>query len=422
MIKSAEVESEADWKKPLPEQEVSNRSILRVQQLANELKSDLNSLPLFRGKNPRKVREVLFATIDPNHSYIGSGNASRWYNFRLCSTYRFPDVVKSWLTYDRIRTARLFQPFFAAARHEDRATRAKFDVFEDALFGKQLNDKLAHDQLLIALAVIPYKGVLLSLFEEAMGMSKAPNLPESWDAKLCCAFSGPLDQVSIHPWDAFRLNRNLLLKPQATFEVPDVIPSAKDVKDVFRVLLPLTRGEQPTGKASDDSPYSPEPGFEVVGSPVLSAAPMPKLAGFFVPAFDTYEFSLDSDAGEWRGGFAGWMVALFEEEDPNARSTEVSDDERRDSWLAFTHLMRTFVRQVREAHMLDLLDEYADLYNQPAPRDYFGDHIHHIIGWKKVGSSEAKSRDMTIYFDPPAELLTIRLSPLSADTHWSSDD
>lgn len=386
----------------LPQQAVSNRSILRVQQLSNELVADLNTLPIFASS---PIASVLFAAVDQ----FNTNADCRWYNFRLCGSYRFPSEVEKWLKHDRNRVAKEFKPLFEAAREKDRTTRASFQRFNDAIFGEPANWVLAYDQLIIALAVIPYRGVLLSLFEKALGLTskqQPKNTEKSEPVRggqttLCCRFSGPLDQMAIHSFDNFASDgEHLFTEEQEGFSV------MADCRDGFRILLPFTRGEKPLTvpdfRPENVSPYPSEPGFNEAKTGQQTGE-VAKLSGFVVPAFDGY----DRQNNRWIGGFAGWMVAVFLT--PSSPSS-VEQKDRDYSWLAFTHLMRTYVRRVREAQMFDLVEEYAERPSQPPPESFFREHIRHLTGWKYDNANLQTS--LVIPYDPPIQPLSFPVDKL----------
>jgi len=398
-----------DWKTMSEEQALSNRSILRVQQLSNELKKDLNALPLFAART-RTVGKVFFAAVDP--AYKLNRERRRWYNFRLTNSYSFPLQVQEWLLDDLTRIDE-FRPLFESPGREDRTTRASFAAFSDAVSNRDWSH--AYDQFIVALAVIPYRGVLLSLFEDAFDsriLRTSQYAAHTTAPALCRFFSGTLDAMSLWRFDGFQFSkRRLFTKRQEELRLRN--KDDKSLRPLFRIILPLTRGLEPA--PTGDSPYPPEPGFAGI-SPIAASASSIKMAGFVVPACDAFT------DGRWAGGMAGWMVALFESPLEEFSVSHNDTKDRRFTWHAFTNLMSTYVRRVREAHMFDLLEEYAELPDQPEPRLYFREHVHHLIGWK-IASKNANAsnlRTLKIPFEASEETLACPVVRLQ-DTNWDQE-
>lgn len=392
-------DSEDDWRQPSEWQEVSNRSILRVQVLSNELRERLNRLPLFRGKNEGKIKKILFAARAPNESLQkDSGQCGeRWYQFRLCDSYAFPEELRPWCRGNVHR----FQSIFRAAA-KCSPTRASFEKFRDSIGGRSQNRE-DFEQFIIALALIPYRGVLLNLVEEAFGWNPVSKEMQ----ERCCFFDGNPQDFSLHRFNGFRRGSKIWDKPRE--QEPLLLDSRISESDklqefFFDFVLPYTRGEEPKFFEEErKSPYFMED--------VSDELPM---RGFVAPAYDDYMVASDEkfDQGHWAGGMSGWVFVFCEETwnpDEDCEDTPLLEKDREFSWHAFTQLMRTYVRRVREAHMLDLLEEYAEMNVQSEPEKFLQDNIHHITGWKYASDGPSVIR---IPFETTGDPVEIPISPL----------
>ena len=363
-----------------PEQEVSNRSILRVQQLSNELMLQLNSLPLFGDKQtPHPVKDVFFASRDHAHEVRqnrlkGGGprhneSISTWYNFRLCGSYNFPDEHLNWLKLtfgDGQPNLFRLRGLFDAANKIDPTIRADFQSFQSLL---ATDTRRAVDQLLIALAVIPYNGVLIRLFERLFFKDKGETLL----SKSCYIFSDTDERPKgrttfcFTPFHQFRAApTQAVTQTMGGMEFPpdlqECFPKAAKGQDIFDLfLLPFTRGEQPAAESSaKESPF---------------AKRASNLHGLVIPGYDHYY-----PGKGWRGSMAGWVVVFLDHDCVNRLGQEKKP--RNLEWAAFTALTETYIRRVREAHMRDLLEDYVALQDLPPPTTYLRNHIHQLIGWK----------------------------------------
>lgn len=377
-----------------PRQQVSNRSILRVQQLSNELKDDLNRMELFKQMRsvPEEsaVKQVLFVARDYRHEDV-----QRWYNFRLCATYGFEEEA-----FDAIKSNKKgIEDLFTLANEFDPQTAANRERFEQALVSEEaalknpnpsetevatFNRREALDQLLIALAVIPYTGLLPSLLENSVLPDKAS---ESLKSNAC--FFVPTqekDKFVLRPFNSFSDFEWIdEAEPETwdefTIKSSKKVPNLKLVENLFNnFLLPFTRGAWKGTTHSNNESSEKKPNEDIFG--------------FAVPAYDTW-----NEPDGWRGGMAGWLVVFL---DPKTiekimrRCAPTKDDKESDffrhSWLHLADLVRAYVRKIREANISDLLEDYAELRGSTeSPRDYFLNHIHQVIGWK--WSAEPTSED-----------------------------
>jgi hypothetical protein len=378
-----------DLSKMTDHQQVSNRSILRIQQLSDDLLKDLNSMELFKTKLGG-VKEVLFVGVDHRRT----STLETWYNFRLCATF---GLDPNGLTVDPLEMLRNHQQgveaLFESAHKWDKHTAANYQKYLAAL-NDRTNDRResALEQLLIAMAVVPYQGVLPSLLEEAFYQ------PDG-ESQMCprakaCWFQpeGPEDgYFSVEAFDEFKPTGEILARasPWQPFKIdPDGLADEKPVQKLFgELLLPFTRGKFLSTKTGQNRPE-----FKKADDANRSDS---DIHGFAIPAYDV----LCPQTG-WRGGMTGWLVVFFNESPQGVRSfyENGNNDERlkllEHSWERFADLVRAYVRRVREANMRDLLEDYAEPTGiHELPRDFFLRHLHQVIGYRSkltINSKEPK--------------------------------
>lgn len=417
-----------------PRQQVSNRSILRVQQLSNELQNSLKEMELFRPDYLGDVTQVLFAARDyrkeqdPNNNSHGKFEGARWYNFRLCANYGFATFKESQdknrLEYDRIESWYAtvkshidgIKALFEQALKNDPHTAARFDIFlaeldaernivarlakdtptrNDAQRYSNLDRRAALDQLLIALAVIPYRGVLLSMLEEAFGFPNIGRKPKQ--IANSCVFFEHMEKSGekpsgfrLHSFDGFKLTLN---KADPNSMPPIILCGFEDPKNLGKkglfedFLLPFTRGAGHRNRMEVNS----------------------DIKGFAIPAYDLWS------EGKWKGGMLGWLVVFLAKTADRVKrisDNEAHQDLLKHSWLHFTDLVRSYVRRVREANIRDLLEDYAEPDGtHELPREYFLKHIHQVIGFKTLSSAgDQKGREEWQKF-------TVKRLVIPEDTH-----
>lgn len=434
----------ANFDQETPRQEVSNRSILRIQQLSNEMKGELNEMELFGGKGLGRVKEVLFAARDHRHEQNKAGNQligeTRWYNFRLCATYGFCTIQKDgnhskWGNshYEKLnKFDNAIRRTFAVAKAFDPHTAANYAQFKRALDTEHeivaklskpdeasepdkaaLNRREALDQLLVALAVLPYRGVLPSLLERYFfGVETGDDWKASIPKNAC--FFTPTDEpdrFTLRSFDSFQWDKKGHEQTWDDFELSEFGDELKDdVKKLFyEFVLPFTRGKPITDTKPVDTNGVRHENWD--------------MRGFAVPAYDTW---LLGDEGGWRGGNAGWLVVILENE-PEAIKTFCrskglhQQDLLSHSWLHFTDLVRAYVRRVREANMRDLLEDYASPSGSPErPKAFFTEHLHQVIGWRLSKSDKDKDRSkLKVPFDQSDGDINEWVVPIK-DTRWAA--
>lgn len=426
-----------DWQKPTAKQEVSNRSILRIQELSNELRDQLNEIPIFKDSNKGKtgsVTKVLFASRDYTHELENGAdpkNYTRWYNFRLCDSYDFPEKVWEWLKYKDTQVERVerFRCLFDAAKEIDEHTQCRFEDFKKAVADtSDLNDRNAVDQLLIALATVPYRGVLPSTFENVFALKEGDH-----SFGVPCFRFLPTTKKDANedyifeciPYAGFLSADKSCEEPMPKMKFPGRLASKQDeLKQLFdHFLLPFTRGvvvdvTEDITKDHTASPYWKDSSLKDSEGTTIN-----DLTGIVVPAFDVWS------GDKWLGGMAGWIVICLDPKvftpTPERDAKEMAKAICAYSWIDFTHLVRTYVRRVREAHMRDLLEDYAGipLNTVPTINTYFEKHIHEIIGWSKKSNvitdqSKYHLSKIDIPLDTDREPFQMDVAQLQ-DTFWS---
>lgn len=397
------MEQRPAWNEPTAAQKVSNRSILRIQELSNELRDDLNRMSIFKAMlGP--VKQVLFAARDYRYECEPGTKpgGQRWYNFRLTASYGLSD---KWHTRIKQREHD-FRSLFERAREFHRHTAADFDKFRRALndptdSAGQNPPRRSVDQLLTALAVLPYQRVLPSLLEECL--DSPSNLT------TCCLFhctddkpETDKDAIGTFHWTGFGGFVRSEDKPDRLMYGTTWGGRSID-KDVEEFLLCFTRGvENPPPSGTRQS--------------------VTDIRGLAVPAYDLW----NDKTNKWRGGMAGWVVVLLDATADSVRNATLglNDDLRKHSWIHFTSLVRTYVRRVREAHMRDLLLDYEESLPRQPPIEFFENHLHQIIGWTTAepkesgqGAIKNESAQLEISFERQSENVTRKVFFLR-DTHW----
>lgn len=358
------------WKTPTDSQKLSHRTILRFQQLANDLRDDINKLPLFCRKG-RRINRVLFVSRDADYS---KEQCARFYNYRLCESYRFPSQVFTWLQSNDandVPNVRRFEPLFIAATHL--GLKTSFQHFTDAI--QTHNDQRAHELVIDAVSVIPYRGVLLSQFESAYGDRRGKSIVSN--NVSCCWFWGSEQCFNLQRFNGFYPGKQLIKEQEQgemVFhpEIEKVLNKAQQtaLRNLFvRFINPFTLGSDPN-RSNDGWPYT------------LGAD---RFSGFVVPAYDAW----DSHKG-WQGGMAGWVVLTVEGKARRRRTSERAKRAVKSNWTSFTQVLRPFVRRVREAQLRELLESYAAHFSAITVDDYLCAHIHHLTGWTYNSQSQLR--------------------------------
>lgn len=434
-----------------PEQEVSNRSILRVQQLSDELRDQLNQMRLFDGfLGPAKdeflgpVKEVFLAARDHRFEQTPDAQAVRWYNFRLTASYDFCENDRKWIA-DKDNKKK-FKPLFELAKSFEPNTAASYEKFEAGvgLWGADGSTedpaRKAFDQFTIALAVIPYRGILPALFEKQFNPDPAER-PEKRPSSFLF-HSSEAEHFRFAEFNEFQANDwgkpfqmeplKFSLAQQLQLKAAELSSSRQDKLAMagikvntnqgsviseggIKAILEFTRGQpNPFGRhlserIKDVSPPASNNSVEM--------NPEEDLRGLVVPAYDIW--CQDSPTvAEFRGGILGWIVIILEREAEKFidRAMRIDSAMAALSWSHFTDLVRSYVRRVREANIRDLLEDYAEPGgSRESPREYFLSHLHQVIGWRK--STEGNCA-LEIPMNDERDDIKAWVSPLLPDTRW----
>jgi hypothetical protein len=413
------------WQQPSDKQRLEDpRTILRVQELARDLRHDLNALPLFAGRHHSgedQIKKVLFVGRDQNRSLK---SRKPFYNARLLVTFNFDHEANKvwewlqWLAGHKSTTTasdepkgsllkEVFEPLFdatAAVKKEAQSRQSEFDKFEAAIIDKLSEERGTeqerkadvHNSLIEAVATLPYRGLLLSLFEDAF---KRPEQPQ------CCWFFGLETGLRIHKADLFIGKKFLFERSQTPMEFPHDVPAylSAQLNLLFTAFLnPFLRGDMPIahpGQRTKENlwgcPYEPS---------------KMELNGFVVPAYEIWS----ETRNEWQGGSAGWVVVFAGEhfQVPSVRDSKYRD-RCIDSWNGFVRANRHFVQAVRQARLRELaLGKYDPSTNEVDT--FLQHHLHHLIGWKFAPSGKT-------FLEFPHEGIINRIPVRKLpDTKWKS--
>ena len=370
-------------------------------------------MDLFSERYIGEVKAVFFASRDYRYECERRSNAGndRWYNFRLTNSYGFSHEA-----YAVVRKhVQGLRQLFTRAKELDPHCKADFTVFEQALSNRPSDSQGQHparkavDELLVALAVLPYRGVLLKVFEDYLTVGATAN-----HRKTCCMFSfagkaGNESVFELRDFSRFTISARSRRMRQSELEWARRKAGGDGIGEALAtLLLRFTRGLKDPDPDKDESTDADA-----------------DLRGFAVPAYDTW----DHTRKRWRGGMAGWLVVLLRKQPNEIQSALAATGDGRKtreittlcrySWNHFISLLRTYVRRVREAHMRDLLEDYSDISILPTSIKYFERHLHQVIGWRIATGQDISSKRVQLHipFDSPAETVA-RHVVRNRDTHW----
>ncbi len=400
---TAEPNNKTYQKKMTPSQEVSNRSILRIQQLSEEFLKEIGELQVFKdGIGP--IKEVLFAARDHGFEQGTEALNERWYNFRLTGNFDFSKADRKWI---RIHY-HLFEPFFDLARINDPGTAARFEKFKDGVelwgdSGETPDPKRsACEQFFIALAVIPYRNVLPTLLEKAFGLdveNPGASMPS------CLLFSSPKQaEISFQRFDQFILKGSspigsgtmdalTLATKGAGREQREQVIERQSRPSILTeggigAILEFTRGKETGEHGETDVFCHLDEHARTLGKETSErdGNPDEDLRGLAVPAYDYW----CKDSNKFLGGMAGWIVILLEKDvyEFCQNAAKISKEKAETAWSHFVDLMRAYVRRVREASLRDLLEDYAHHARALPPGRFLEENLHQVIGWKKAEDDE----------------------------------
>ena len=344
-----------DWQTPRDTQILSDRTVLRFQQIGNLLEEDLRSLDGFA-----ELNKVIFAQRD----WLHTSKDARFYNANFCTTYRLTDSALTAIVTDLtsaldkkptslVTDAILGKLFIAYDTLTGKPKADSYNAFTKALKpgnGNQLEIDKAHELLIEAASVIPYQGQLPTAFDGHCGehlgahwFSGPDGIDDSWTC-LCgpqLKFSVPSNQSGwtklVWPKPALSLH--------STIDA-DLVPLLDDF------LNPLLMGFTPAKQS---------PAYE-------NRQKANKVSGL---AFPCYEERSDD---HFQGAFLGWIFLVFSTESPPAALTS--------SWDAFRFAVNHFADRIQEAIIEEILGEYGANHAGRSPEEAFAFYLPRVEGWK----------------------------------------
>lgn len=358
-----------DWEDQTPVQRLSNRTILRFQQLADELKNDLGRVISETG-----VKSVLFVSADRGeHRFDQNPNSPRrFYNALLLRTYQFTDEndkVWQWIKnsleggsvgWKKTRVG--FEQLFELSA-EIQKLKNQFPSFENAVKqGKEDDKEKAHDLLIDAIATLPYTGFLLGRFD---------TFSRGKQTKRCLRMGHPINTFKVIQLDnkkgLFVEMKSSCANQKNEKNKPKKIELKKILSNNnFRELAELFP------KFIDHFVM----GREAVENPTDSVLVdireevLPK--GLFIPVYD-----FNDESGRGAGGFEGWLVVLM---DP--LELEVGKES------AIEMAVQNFASRASEERMRELIERpWTDAMS---PAMFTKQNYGHYGGWEGVLESEPK--------------------------------
>jgi hypothetical protein len=370
-----------EWKKQTPAQRLSNRTILRFKNVADQLCNALNSIvPGIKG--------VLFVSADRTEEFKKVRSSSpprRYYNLRLLQTCQFTneEEVKplwNWLLKNADRFEVLFRLAANVESKENQFSSFK-ELIEEAKKSpadeKRLKEAV-HDLLIDAIAVMPYTHLLPSVFDSVV-------FNDSWkssnDKPYWFEFNGKEKKVAVWEFDGFvKQCPNNLSTLGIADSCQDLIAqghfaaqgSAKDMEDrnalgelylnVFINDFMLGSDLKNSNPAEEEwySPYRKRKGS------------LKSVKGFFIPI---YHFQ--DSKGKPAGGFEGWMIAIFDKDPEVSHQAQPGSNNE-----AFKLALRGFAQRLSWERMRELTEK--EWGNAMSPREFTLQHYQHFGGWEGV--------------------------------------
>lgn len=352
-----------EWQQQTPAQRLSNKTILRFQNLADELKNDLLRIM------PKGIKKVLFVSADRSESRFGKKNSNqRYYNPSCLQTCQFldgNDVVWQWIRKSIIEgkveikepewneNRRGFIELFRVASDAIKGTD-QFSKFENAV---QDNDKkTAHELLIDSISELPYTGFLPSAFDEVAWPCNNENLWQSPSLSFPCCYevNDKLDQVHMAP---FLTNNDSTISSTALNTKETIEGNHIELTRLFhpKFIDDFTIGTKSAPEVNAETPFEKSP---------------PTLTGIFAPV---YNFN-DQD-GKAAGGFEGWIIATTEK-DMAPPPSEHHDFVR----TAFSLAILNFASKVSQERMREL--EERDSIGSTQPKTFTLENFKCIGGWE----------------------------------------
>lgn len=357
------------WRQQTPAQRLSNRTILRFQSLADELKNDLQRiLP------EESIHDVLFVSADRNSSRFDQPPKNRYYNARLLKTFRFEEeTLKAW---EWIK--KCFDPQAGSEWKEnlegfqqlfEKTGVGQWSKFQTAVTPVHSDARReAHDMLINAISSLPYTGFLPSAFDSyafADNWRSSDRLePYLFNvemngnglvARICNVFSNrPLHEgapITTDPWDM-------------------------KTEELCRLYFPKFIDHFVNGRHLLDDPLNhPEGPYDIEK---LKKGGLPK--GFFIPVYDFNDYD-----GRPAGGFEGWLIVESEQTQLLRswiqRFFRCSRNRHQTTIKAIRQAVLSFASRVSEERMRELVEE--DWTGSMTPATFTCEKYCCFGGWEK---------------------------------------
>lgn len=309
-----------------PEQRLSNRTILRFQELAKELQLEIRTIPgLLPSGYKIKENGVLFVSADRSERYrfdeegrksaverAEQRGVARYYNLRLLRCFRF--INSDWQKdlWEAIKDHVLdFECLFIAASIFGE-TANRFMDFKNAVAAADDPDAplRAHDLLIDAIAVFPYTGLLPGALDPKPGVEWNSVMPPRWfevcgvdsvyrcSLKSFASFTILDEELKCPGEDAPELETKQLIYRNSDFHERDRLE-----KLYLNFIDHFTLARKP-------EEWKPFVDASRIEGKVLE--------GFAVPLYDFW----DSE-GNPIGGFEGWLVVAVEEDTESDASKDM---------------------------------------------------------------------------------------------------
>lgn len=372
---STQTDKKPDWKTETPAQRLSNKTILRFQCLADELKNDLARI--FKNtsvEKPSVIQEVLFVSADrSDYRFPQERNlVKRNYNLRLLQTFRFTDEIpKLWKWIEARSEA--FQELFDFSSKMD-GKKMRYQDFADAVLKADPEAKEAAHRLLIeALADMAYTGVLPSAFDNSCFRNR--DWEQRHGDRLFLFEADKKGQYRV--WKRTKKKDDVRFEDQPELEFPEIrgtnFDGLSSLSKNFINHFSLGIGsEKSDWKDINDNAFGISP-YHLDGK-------MPYLAGFCIPVYD-----FNDKHGNPAGGFEGWLMVI-EFTVSDAENTSVVQKVGDGEWLlteqAITMAVQNFSSRVSEERMRELVEhEWTD---SMSPEDFTLKKYQYVGGWTGV--------------------------------------
>lgn len=373
---------------PTPEQRLSNRPLLNVQRLADDLRGDFSQISLFRVGKTRApneqeaIKSVLFV------NYVGPTEENPLFSYALLLTRRLTHPVMSEWLKDTGNQKRLSTLFHAANRPAPLEDEKLFSKWIEE--GSEKSLARAHSLLIESIEAIRYSGTVSQLLEEI----RKDNPGQEWwwihYKPDVTPVPGRIGRLWVWSWkrgSSFESDPELIHDEKKPFNVPVFCHAGYGGDGLNKLLLrfidPFMLGGEPQLGAGDGFPYQKKDGeFRALAVPV-------------------YDF-LDVGEPTPSGSLLGWAYLMV---DPTFAPCPLGRGE-----LGIRFGLRNFARELRDYQTMGVLESPWDA---DSPLGFVAKHIHQCTGWEhdkffalKKLPSEAKevlNRDYHAFLNQPNE-------------------